>query len=91
MILKWNLRKLGIIIDNITLGSLNCLENGGYLNTNKYTIMKFLQTLSIKWYLVTFFSTFANFRIPAVRFVMSAGVSAHSSTYLEQIGGLKSV
>jgi hypothetical protein len=29
MTLKWNLRKLGVIIDNKTLGSLNCLETVG--------------------------------------------------------------
>ena len=48
MTLKWNLRKLGVIIDNRTLDSLNCLESGGNLNRNKYTIMKFLQAQSIK-------------------------------------------
>jgi hypothetical protein len=48
MTLKWNLRKLGVIIDNKNLGSLNCLETVGCMNTNKYTITKFLQTHSIK-------------------------------------------
>lgn len=91
MTLKWNLRKLGVFIDNKNLGSLNCLETVGCLNTNKYTIMKFLQTHSIKYCLVTFFSTFANFRVPAVSFVVTAGASAHPSTCVEQIGGLKSV
>jgi len=48
MALKWNLRKLGVIIDNRNLGSLNCLETVGYLNTNKCIIVEFLQIHSIQ-------------------------------------------